>query len=115
MYPFLAGNIVGNHPGVYKIQPAHIHAGVARPDYLRLEIVCMTLNHRIHSVKDPYYAQSLAPTYYHFRGLVLRSLNAAMVNEKTRKKSINFLMAGILSLLLADVCPMTLKHHTLSS
>lgn len=103
MHPVLVGNVVGNHPFVYKIQPAHIHAGVARPDYLRLEIVCMALNHRIHSSKDPAYAQSLAPTYYHFRGLILRSLNAAMANEKTRKKYINFLMAGILSLLLADV------------
>ncbi|BCS21465.1 Zn(II)2Cys6 transcription factor [Aspergillus puulaauensis] len=102
MHPVLVGNVVGNHPFVYKIQPAHIHAGVARPDYLRLEIVCMALNHRIHSSKDPAYAQSLAPTYYHFRGLILRSLNAAMANEKTRKKYINFLMAGILSLLLAD-------------
>lgn len=115
MYPFLVDNMVGNHPGVYKIQPAHIHAGVARPDYLRLEIVCMSLNHRIHSAKDPSYAQSLAPTYYHFRGLILHSLNATIANEKARKKNINFLMAGILCLLLADVCPITWSRSVFTS
>ncbi|KAL4913045.1 fungal-specific transcription factor domain-containing protein [Aspergillus aurantiobrunneus] len=105
MFPILNRNRVGDHPGVYQIRPAHVRDGITRPEYLRLDIVCMVLNHRINSSRDPSYAQTLKPTYYHFRGQVLHSLNQAMREGFSRKGNINFLIAGILSLLLADA------HH----
>ncbi|KAL4959294.1 Zn(II)2Cys6 transcription factor [Aspergillus stella-maris] len=105
MYPILSRSQFKNHPGVYKIQPGHIKAGLSRPDFLRLDIVCVALNHRMNSSHDFTVQQSLAPTYYHFRGLVLRSLHEAMIVERNATQNVNHLIAGILSLLLADA------HH----
>ncbi|KAL4938613.1 hypothetical protein BDV06DRAFT_225846 [Aspergillus oleicola] len=102
MYPILSRSRIKNHPGVYKIQPAHLKAGITRPDFLRLNIVCVALSHRINSSQHVVLRQSLVPTYYHFRGLVLRSLHDAMSVEQNRTQNVNYLIAGILSLLLAD-------------
>ncbi|KAL4794110.1 fungal-specific transcription factor domain-containing protein [Aspergillus venezuelensis] len=102
MYPILSRSQFKNHPGVYEIQPAHVKAGISRPDFLRLDIVCVALNHRINSSQDVTVRQSLAPTYYHFRGLILRSLHEEMRIEGNRTRNVNHLIAGILSLLLAD-------------
>ncbi|KAL4928946.1 Zn(II)2Cys6 transcription factor [Aspergillus undulatus] len=102
MHPILSRSRLRDHPGVYKIQPAHIKAGIARPDFVRLDIVCVALNHRMNSSQDEVLRQALAPTYYHFRGLILRSLHEAMSVEYSRKENISVLIAGILSLLLAD-------------
>ncbi|KAL4802586.1 fungal-specific transcription factor domain-containing protein [Aspergillus unguis] len=102
IYPILASGVIANHPGIYKLQPVHIRAGIARPDFLTLDIVCVALNHRIHSSSNSSYAQALIPTYYHYRGQVLRSLNEGIRDEKFQKENLPVLVAGILALLLAD-------------
>ncbi|KAL2819545.1 fungal-specific transcription factor domain-containing protein [Aspergillus cavernicola] len=103
MYPLMVAlNELGRHPGIRKIQPVHIDAGMTRPDFIRLNIVCMALNHRMNRAGDKREALALTHAYYHFRGLVLRSLNEEIRLERNRTRNVNVLIVGILSLLLAD-------------
>ncbi|RYP55618.1 hypothetical protein DL769_010108 [Monosporascus sp. CRB-8-3] len=71
------------------------------PDYLRLSLICMTLNHRINRTRgDPHYGR-LVKTFYQYRGIMIRSLSDDINVE--HKRTSNAVIAGIMTLLLTDV------------
>lgn len=114
MYPLKeALHEIGNAPTVLKIQPAHIKVGMSNPDFVRLNMVCMALYHRINRTEDKSQVLALRNTYYHFRGLILRSLNEEIRSENIAAK-INLLLNGILSFVLADVSVILLEPKTLN-
>jgi hypothetical protein len=71
------------------------------PDYLRLGFVCMTLSHRINRLGNSAEGGSLVETYFHYQGLILRSL-IEDINLEHRQTS-DFVIAGLVSFLLSDV------------
>jgi hypothetical protein len=89
------------NPEVYPISPAHIQSAVAVPDHLTLNIVCMTLSHRIHRMRSDTVRRDLAEKLYRYRGNVLISLNEDIGVESRRKGDVLF--AGIISFLLAEI------------
>lgn len=103
MYPLkVTLNELGDNPTVLKIGPAHIKVGITKPDFVRLNMVCMALYHRINRAEDRSQALTLKNTYYRFRGVILRSLNEEIRSENLPNK-IYILINGILSFILADV------------
>ena len=61
----------------------------------------MTLGHRINRMREDPQRNNLAETFYRYRGIVIRSLIEDINVE--RKRMGDVVIAGILSLLLADV------------
>lgn len=74
---------------------------MVRPDYVRLGMVCMALTHRMNQERDNPGLNTLATTFFHFRGLIIRSLNQDI--GVAHKRTSNLVIAGILTLLIADV------------
>jgi hypothetical protein len=89
---------------VYKITPTLFQKGVSRPDYVRLSIVCMAISHRLNRTRDNLDSHTqcaLGKTFLHYRGLIIRSLNEDVGEENKRTQDV--VLAGIITLLLADV------------
>ncbi|EFR04278.1 C6 zinc finger domain-containing protein [Nannizzia gypsea CBS 118893] len=101
IYPDLAPiQGLGHNPHIYRILPSHIRASVALPDFISLGVVCITLNHRIHRIRNKSQCGDLVKTYHQYRGSVIRSLNETLNTESQRIADV--VVAGILTLLLAD-------------
>lgn len=98
---------LGPNRYVYLISPTHIQKGTAFPDYLRLSIICMTLSHRINRTRNDIQSNALAETFFRYRGLVIRSLNDDINLEHRRTADV--IIAGIITLLLADVSQSSLE------
>jgi hypothetical protein len=75
--------------------------GYNRPDYIRLGIVCMSLSHRMNRTGSDPQSSILSKTFLRFRGLIIRSLSEDIKNDNKRMS--DGVIAGILTLLLADV------------
>lgn len=107
IYPSLLPTTeLGPRSTVYQISPAIFQKCLAYPDYVRLTIVCVTTSHLMNQTRDnagPLNGQhnSLAKTFLRYRGLVIRSLSDEI--NMGHKRSSNFVIAGILMLLLIDV------------
>ncbi|KAF3492420.1 C6 zinc finger domain-containing protein [Arthroderma uncinatum] len=91
---------LGHNPYIYRISPTHLRATTSLPDFITLGVVCMTLNHRMHRIRDQSHCRDLTETYYRFRASVIRSLNESINIESRRTTDI--VVAGILTLLLID-------------
>ncbi|KAF2471146.1 C6 zinc finger domain-containing protein [Lindgomyces ingoldianus] len=91
---------LGPNPYIYPVSPAHFQSGATLPDHLRLVFVCMALSHRINRTRNDPQCKALAVTFYRYRGIVIRSLSEDINVEYKRTSDI--LLAGIISLLLAD-------------
>lgn len=61
----------------------------------------MTLSHRINRTRDDPQYMALTAPFYHYRGLALRSLSEDISVEGKRASDV--VIAGTISLLLADV------------
>ncbi|KAK3369816.1 C6 zinc finger domain-containing protein [Podospora didyma] len=95
---------LGPNSAIYTISPSQLEGGIVFPDYVRLSLVCMTLSHRVNRTRSDHdtYEQSglLAETFYRYRGIIIRSLNED-INVESKRTS-DAVLAGIISLLLAD-------------
>ncbi|KAJ5577951.1 C6 zinc finger domain-containing protein [Penicillium hispanicum] len=101
MYPDMSiVNELGPNYPVHSLSREIIQAGVARPDYLRLNLICVTLNHRLNRAKDNTQAKFLSRIFYNYRGRILRSLNGDLDIEQ--KRNSDHMIAGILAFALAD-------------
>lgn len=103
MYPQLADSLrLGTNTNIYKLSPNLFQLGLTRPAHLQLSLICLTLSHRINQLSHDVSSRPLKPTFYRYRGLVIRSLNEDINTPNTRNGDI--VLAGILTLLLVDVC-----------
>lgn len=92
---------LGQHPGIYLVTPTHLQAGAEFPEYIRLSLICTTLSHRMNRSGDDTRQDALSKSFYHFRGIIIRSLREDIEFRHSRNGDV--LIAGIISLLLADV------------
>lgn len=99
---------LGPNPHIYAIPPMHLQYGITIPDYLPFSFVCMTLSHRMNRARLVNQPNNLASSYYRYRQIVLRSLQKD-INAERRQKS-DFVIAGIMTLLLADVSLSILEY-----
>ncbi|KAF9888837.1 hypothetical protein FE257_008206 [Aspergillus nanangensis] len=74
IFPDLVSNL-GQNASVCPITPPIFQMAIAtHPDYIRLVIVCMTLSHRINRSRDDAACPTLARSFFHYRGQLIRSL-----------------------------------------
>lgn len=92
---------LGSNSAVYQISPRIFQNGMARPDYVRLGIVCASLSHRINQAREEPQSKLLAMTFFHYRGLIIRSLTEDIGVD--HKRMSNLVVAGILTLIIVDV------------
>lgn len=81
----------------------HIQSAANKPDYLNFGMLCMTLSHRINRTRNDPRSKPLAEKFYLYWGLAVRSLNAQL--DVQERQTSDLVMAGIMTLLLADVSP----------
>ena len=98
IFPILG---LGPNRAIYQISPRIFQNGMARPDYVRLGIVCLSLSHRMNQTRDDTQSSALAMSFFHYRGLIIRSLSEAI--DVDQKRTSILVIAGILTLLIADV------------
>ncbi|BCR83211.1 uncharacterized protein ACHE_10613A [Aspergillus chevalieri] len=91
---------LGSNSAIYQISPKLLQNGLARPDYVRLGLVCASLSHRMNQRRDDIHLNSLAMTFFHYRGLIIRSLNDDIGVD--HKRMSNLAVAGILTLIIVD-------------
>lgn len=84
---------------VFKISPMIFQHCSAYPNYVRLIIVCMSLSHQMCRSEEQYNA--LSRKFFHYRGLIISGLRDDITVE--HKSTSNFVIAGMLTLLLVDV------------
>ncbi|KAL2683306.1 hypothetical protein Neosp_007776 [[Neocosmospora] mangrovei] len=72
-----------------------------KPDYLNFGMLCMTLSHRINRTRNDPQSKALAEKFYSYWGLAVRSLNEQL--DVQNRQTSDLVMAGIVTLLLADV------------
>jgi len=102
MYPQLADSLrLGTNANIYKLSPNIFQLGLTRPAHLQLSLICLTLSHRINQLSHDMSSRPLKPTFYRYRGLVIRSLNEDI--NTPNKGNGDIVLAGILTLLLVDV------------
>ncbi|KAJ5366485.1 hypothetical protein N7541_000426 [Penicillium brevicompactum] len=85
--------------GVPVISPIIFQHGLGYPDHTRLVLACTSLGHRMCQNADQWNA--LNHKFLYCRGLIINSLRDEINTED--KKTSNFLVAGILTLVLVDV------------
>lgn len=102
MYPQLASALrLGINTNIYTLSPKVFQLGLTRPAHLQLGLICLTLSHRMNQMGHDTDSKSLENTFYRYRGLMIRSLNDD-INIPSRRNG-DIVLAGILTLLLADV------------
>lgn len=92
---------LGSNSAVHHISPKMFQDGMGHPDYVRLGMVCMCLSHRMNQTRDSSQLKTLSTTFLHYRGLIIRSLNEDIGVD--HKRTSNLVVAGILTILIADV------------
>jgi len=102
IYPQLENVLrLGTNANIYKLPLAMIQMGLTRPGHLQLGLVCLTLSHRMNQMGHDYDSKALRTTFFRYRGLMIRSLNDDI--NVPNKRNGGIVLAGILTLLLADV------------
>jgi hypothetical protein len=74
---------------------------MATPDYLQFGMICIALSHRINRTRGDPQSKALAGKFYLYWGLAARSLREHLETDAGHTDDI--VIAGILTLLLADV------------
>jgi hypothetical protein len=94
---------LGRHPYIHHVSPARLQEATSVPEFLRSGLICMTLNHRMNrlGMDSNSGATDLAERYYTHWGITIRSLSEHFSVENLRTSDV--VLAGILTLLLADV------------
>lgn len=92
---------LGPNSAIYQVSPKLFQNGMTRPEYMRLSVICLTLSHRMNQTRDSIYSNTLAPAFFHYRGLVIRSLHEEI--DVDYKRTSNLVVAGILTLIIIDV------------
>ncbi|RMJ02225.1 hypothetical protein BHE90_017041 [Fusarium euwallaceae] len=92
---------LGKNPHIYQLSITHIQRAVNKPDYLNFGMLCMTLSHRINRTRNDHQYKLLAEKFYLYWGLAVRSLNEQL--DVQDRQTSDLVMAGIMTLLLADV------------
>lgn len=70
-------------------------------------MLCMTLSHRINRTRNDPQSKPLAEKFYQYWGLAVKSLNEQL--DVRNMQTSDLVMAGIMTLLLADVGTGSLK------
>ncbi|KAL6892152.1 fungal-specific transcription factor domain-containing protein [Trichoderma evansii] len=91
----------GQNPYLYQISAKHLQAARLSPDYLKYGMLCMIMSHRINQTSNVLHLKPLVEKFYFYWGLAVRSLNDYL--NKEDKRAGNTIIAGILTLLLADI------------
>lgn len=91
----------GHNPYLYQISAKHLQAARLSPDYLKYGMLCMIMSHRINQTSNVLQLKPLMEKFYFYWGLAVRSLNEYLNMDD--KRAGNTIIAGILTLLLADV------------
>lgn len=105
LVPILA---LGENPHIYPLNVTHLQASILCPDYLKYGMLCMVLSHRINKTRNDLPHGALAAKFYRYWGLAVRSLNEHLCTED--RWGGDTVIAGILTLLLADVSYHTPRH-----
>lgn len=92
---------LGPSPHIYPISASLVQMASSSPDYLQWGMICMILSHRINRTRGEQRCQELNAKFYNYWGLAVQSLNRHLDTKCTHDS--NMLIAGILTLLLADV------------
>lgn len=92
---------LGQNPYIYTISPMQLRAATMLPEFLQLGMVCMTLSHRMNRTRNEPRYETLAETFYQYRGNAIRSLNESI--NVDHKCTADIIIAGIITLLLTDV------------
>lgn len=109
IYPQLANVLrLGTNANIYKLPLAMIQMGLTRPGHLQLGLVCLTLSHRMNQMGHDHDSKALRTTFFRYRGLMIRSLNDDI--NLPNKRNGGIVLAGILTLLLADAQE-GISHH----
>ena len=96
------------NPHVYPILPTHLQVITSVPDHLWLSFVCTTLSHRISKTRNVTRCGPLVENFYRYRGNAIRSLKEHVGAGGNHRSDV--LLAGIISLLLAEVSD-SLPNH----
>lgn len=92
----------GQNPHVYPVSKELLRAAMTTaPDYLQYGMVCITLTHRINRTRSDPESKALVGRFYEYWGIAARSLREHLATEESWKN--DMVIAGILTLLLADV------------
>lgn len=91
----------GTNTNIYKLSPTVFQLALTRPTHLQLGLICLTLSHRMNQTGHDSYSKNLEESFYRYRGLMIRSLNDEI--SVPNKRNGDIVLAGILSLLMADV------------
>lgn len=94
---------------IYPITPALFQRGIVSPDYRRLALVFMSLNHQINQCADVTDSHNLTAELWHTRGRMLRSLSDDLKDPE--RCTSDPVITGMLILLLIDVCSATVPLH----
>jgi hypothetical protein len=102
---------LGSNPTIYQISPALLREANASPSYLRYGMLCMTLSHRMNRTRGEPGAnhRDMAERFYKYRGEAIRSLREFLSVES--QCTTDVAIAGIVSLLLADVSITALRSY----
>ncbi|KAL7954499.1 fungal-specific transcription factor domain-containing protein [Trichoderma compactum] len=92
---------LGYNPYVYPLSEKHLQASVWCPDYLKYGTLCMILSHRINQIASAIPPRAMVERFYLYWGLAVRSLNEYL--DMDDRRSGDSVIAGILTLLLADI------------
>lgn len=101
---------LGPNPYLHFVTPSLFQCAAVLPNHVRLSFVCMTLSHRINQACGDFQSRTLMRKFYHFRGLVIHSLNEHLALDNQLKG--NAVIAGIVALLLLDVSQSSLRKDT---
>ncbi|KAL7935794.1 fungal-specific transcription factor domain-containing protein [Trichoderma chlorosporum] len=92
---------LGQNPYIYSLSSKHLQAAVLCPDHLKYGMLCMILGHRINQTRGRIPSKALVEKFYLYWGLAVRSLNEHL--NMANKRAGDTVIAGILTLLLADI------------
>lgn len=93
---------LSTNPWLFPLSPSHVQRGITRPDYVRFSLIGMTLGYRINQTTDRNQQEFLAKSYCEYRGRVIQSLTRSIQAQYNQPNDL--ILAGIMALLLADVC-----------
>ena len=85
----------------YELSPSHFQHVFGLPEYIRFGLVCMTLSHRMSRTPNGFQSHAWAEPFFRYRGMIIRALRDDINVE--HKRTADSVIAGILTILLADV------------
>lgn len=92
---------LGPNPYLYRISPTHVQNAIMLPKHIQYGFLCIAISHQINRAGNDSKSGALVDIYSRYRSVVIRSLYEDINSEQKRTGDI--VLAGIMTLLLADV------------